>query len=74
MGATVGCIVPLAERSVGEILGFAASVVVGLTDSGLRALGVNTLGGQVVNLPVAEALGMVHHPLADALTGVPAPS
>lgn len=43
MGATVGCIVPLAERSVGEILGFAASVVVGLTDSGLRALGVNTL-------------------------------
>ncbi len=43
MGATVGCIVPLAEKSVGEVLGFAASVVVGLTDSGLRSLGVNTL-------------------------------
>lgn len=43
MGATVGCIVPLAERSVGEILGFAASVVVGLSDNGLRSLGVNTL-------------------------------
>ena len=43
MGATVGCIVPLAEKSVGEILGFAASVVVGLTDNGLRSLGVNTL-------------------------------
>lgn len=43
MGATVGCIVPLAEKSVGEILGFAASVVVGLSDNGLRSLGVNTL-------------------------------
>lgn len=43
MGATVGCIVPLAEKSVGEILGFAASVVVGLSDSGLRSLGASTL-------------------------------
>ena len=43
MGATVGCVVPLAEKSVGEILGFATSVVVGLTDAGLRSLGANTL-------------------------------
>lgn len=43
MGATVGCIVPLAEKGVGEILGFASSVVVGLTDSGLRSLGANAL-------------------------------
>lgn len=43
MGATVGCVVPLAQKSVGEILGFAASVVVGLTDSGLRTLGANAL-------------------------------
>lgn len=43
MGASIGCIAPLAEKSVGEILGFAASVVVGLTDSGLRSLGANTI-------------------------------
>lgn len=43
MGATVGCVVPLAEKKVGEILGFAASVVVGLTDNGLQSLGANTL-------------------------------
>lgn len=43
MGATVGCVVPLAEKGIGEILGFASSVVVGLTDSGLRSLGANAL-------------------------------
>ena len=43
MGATVGCVVPLSEKSAGETLGFAASVVVGLADSGLRSLGANTL-------------------------------
>ena len=43
MGATVGCVVPLSEQSAGETLGFAASVVVGLADSGLRSLGANTL-------------------------------
>ncbi len=43
MGATVGCVAPLAEKSVGEVLGFAASVVVGLTESGLRTLGANVL-------------------------------
>lgn len=43
MGATIGCIAPLAEKSIGEILGFASSVVVGLTDAGLRTLGANAL-------------------------------
>lgn len=43
MGATAGCIVPLAEKSAGEILGFAAGIVIGLTDGGLLALGANTL-------------------------------
>jgi len=31
------------------------------------ALGVNTLGGSVVNEPVAEALDRPYRPLADAL-------
>ena len=31
------------------------------------ALGINTLGGQVVNEPVAEALGRPHQPLTDLL-------
>lgn len=31
------------------------------------ALGVNTMGGALVNRSVAEALGQAHHPLADAL-------
>lgn len=43
MGASVGCIAPLAEKNVGEIFGFAASVVVGLTESGVRSLGTNTI-------------------------------
>lgn len=43
MGATIGSVVPLAEKSVGEILGFASSVVVGLTDAGIRTLGANAL-------------------------------
>jgi hypothetical protein len=43
MGATIGCVAPLAEKSIGEILGFTASVVVGLTESGLRTLGANVL-------------------------------
>lgn len=60
MGATIGCVVPLAQKSVGEILGFAASVVVGLTDSGLRTLGANALvsvitGGVQTFLNVSSA-------------------
>lgn len=43
MGATIGSVVPLAEKGCGEILGFASSVVVGLSDSGLRSLGANAL-------------------------------
>lgn len=43
MGATIGCVVPLAEKSATEVLGFASSVVVGLKDSGLRSLGANAL-------------------------------
>ncbi|MEP6901753.1 MAG: hypothetical protein ABJA66_08385 [Actinomycetota bacterium] len=38
MGASIGCLVPLAESSVGEILGFTASVVIGLTNSGVRTM------------------------------------
>lgn len=58
MGATIGCVVPLAEKAVGEILGFATSVVVGLTDSGVRKLGANALvsvvAGGVQNLLTAS--------------------
>jgi alanine dehydrogenase len=36
------------------------------------ALGVNTLGGAVVNAPVAEALGRLHRPLHDVLAEVEA--
>ena len=62
MGATVGCVVPLAEKSLGEILGFAASVVVGLTDTGLRSLGANALVSVITSgvqsfLNVSSAVG-----------------
>ena len=43
MSATIGCIAPLAEKTIGEVVGFAASVVLGLTDTGLRSLGANAL-------------------------------
>jgi alanine dehydrogenase len=47
-------------------LGVAASVE---RDPAL-ALGVNTVGGHVVNPSVAEALGAPHRPLADALASI----
>lgn len=43
MGAVIGCISPMAESRSSEVIGFAASVVVGLADGGMRKLGANLL-------------------------------
>lgn len=47
-GAVVGCVVPLAETNIGTALNFAASVVVGTSERGLRSLSANLLISNVI--------------------------
>lgn len=55
-GAVVGCVVPLAETNIGMALGFAASVVVGTSERGLRSLSANLLISDVVTNGVQKFL------------------
>lgn len=49
MGAAIGSVVPLAEKNIGEILGFTTGVIVGLNDDGLQKLGANALVSAIKN-------------------------
>lgn len=48
LGAIIGCVVPLSETNLGTALGFAASVVVGTSERGLRYLSANLLISDVI--------------------------
>ena len=56
LGAAIGCLVPLAETAAGAALNYAASVVVGSTERGLRSLSVSTLISDVVTSGVQTLL------------------
>lgn len=55
-GAVVGCVVPLSETNVGTALNFAASVVVGTSERGLRSLSANLLISDVITNGVQKFL------------------
>jgi hypothetical protein len=55
-GAVVGCVVPISETTVGTALGFAASVVIGTSERGLRSLSANLLISDVITNGVQKFL------------------
>lgn len=55
-GAVVGCVVPLAEKNIGTALNFAASVVVGTSERGLRSLSSTLLISDVITNGVQKFL------------------
>lgn len=55
-GAVVGCVVPLSETSIGTALNFAASVVVGTSERGLRSLSSTLLISDVITNGVQKFL------------------
>lgn len=55
-GAVVGCVVPLSEMNIGTALNFAASVVVGTSERGLRSLSANLLVSDVITNGVQKFL------------------
>lgn len=56
LGAIIGCVVPLAETNIGTALGFAASVVVGTSERGLRFLSASLLISDVITSGVQTFL------------------
>lgn len=58
LGAVIGCVVPLAESNVGTALGFAASIVVGTSERGLRYLSANLLISDVITTGVQTFLSI----------------
>lgn len=56
LGAIIGCVVPLAETNVGTALGFAATVVIGTCERGLRYLSASLLISDVITSGVQTFL------------------